>query len=49
MSKPRVRFCWACSRKLRGNHHVIRFIDGHERVLHAICADELEAGIEVMP
>jgi hypothetical protein len=20
-SKPRVRFCWACSRKLRGNHH----------------------------
>lgn len=47
--KPRVRFCWACSRKLYGVSHVLRVIDGCERILHATCAYEIDNGIEVMP
>lgn len=40
MKKPRVRFCWECGRKLRGNHHKELFIDGHWRTLHKQCAKE---------
>lgn len=48
-NKPRYRFCWACSRKLYGNSHALRFIDGYERILHGACAEEIDAGIEIMP
>ena len=33
----RVRFCWHCSRKLRGNQFVQAVIDGHSRVMHKQC------------
>lgn len=36
--KPRVRFCWLCGNKLRGNHHVEKVVDGHTRILHKSCA-----------
>lgn len=35
--KPRVRWCWSCGRKLWGNHHVEKMIDGHPRILHETC------------
>ena len=35
--KPRIRFCWHCSRKLRGNHFVEKYIHGHLRILHKSC------------
>lgn len=37
MKKPRVRFCWHCGKKLWGNHHVEKTIDGHRRILHKQC------------
>ena len=36
--KPRVKFCWHCSRKLWGRHHKILIIEGHKRILHESCA-----------
>ncbi len=39
--KPRVRFCWECSRQLWGNSHTIMYIDGEYRVLHKLCAQLL--------
>jgi len=45
--KPKVRFCWACSRQLHGNfHRVVRTPDGHEVVAHATCA--ARDGLEVV-
>lgn len=38
MSKPRVRFCWECGKKLRGNHHKVEIINGEECILHISCA-----------
>jgi hypothetical protein len=40
--KPRVRFCWECSKKLYGRHHVeaIRKDDGLPRVLHKFCYEQ---------
>lgn len=36
--KPRVRFCWHCSKKLRGNFHRVALNqDGREVILHAEC------------
>lgn len=35
--KPRLPFCWRCSRKLHGNAHRVVVIDGHERIVHAQC------------
>jgi hypothetical protein len=35
--KPRVRFCWWCSRRLRANYHVEVEVDGHMRVMHKTC------------
>jgi hypothetical protein len=47
-AKPPVRWCWACSRKLRGNfHRVVKGPDGHEHVVHANCARR--DGLEVVP
>jgi len=42
--KPRVRFCWECGRKLRGNHFVEREVGGHIRILHKECSRLLEKG-----
>lgn len=42
--KPRVRFCWHCGRKLRGNHHaVIIGQDGFDRIVHKSCKEEAKA------
>jgi len=49
-NKPRVRFCWECSRKLQGNHHVEMVIDGHPRILHKSCAKAYQkTKLTVMP
>ena len=37
-AKPRVRFCWSCSRKLHANFHRVVLVEGVERVVHAACA-----------
>jgi len=47
-SKPRVRFCHDCSKKLYGNHHTeVRFknID-HTFIYHKDCADKLKKDYE---
>jgi hypothetical protein len=36
--KPRVRFCWECGNKLRGNHFIEKEVEGHMRILHKSCA-----------
>jgi hypothetical protein len=43
MSAPRVKFCWECGSKLRGNHYAIEVIDGWPRVLHKVCAEGLKS------
>jgi len=47
-AKPRYRFCWACSRQLRGAFHRVCLVDGHEVIVHAHCAErerlEVKAG-----
>ena len=40
--KPRVRFCWLCSKKLYGNHHREMLVDEHMRILHKRCAKQIE-------
>ena len=46
-TKPRYRFCWLCSKKLRGNFHVEYKIDGHSRILHKVCwKDYVEDGVK---
>lgn len=37
-AKPRLRFCWACSKKLHGNFHRVAIVDDHEVTVHADCA-----------
>ncbi len=37
MKKPRVRFCWYCSRKLWGNKYTEDKIDGYSRIFHKSC------------
>jgi len=39
--KPRVRFCWLCSKKLYGNHFKEIPVDGHVRTLHKACATDV--------
>lgn len=38
--KPRLPFCWVCSRKLQGNFHRVAIVDGPEKIVHASCASE---------
>lgn len=40
--QPKTKFCWICSKKLRGKFFVLFDpYDGHgERVVHKICAME---------
>lgn len=40
--KPIVKFCWDCGKKLWGNHHVIKNIDGYPRTLHKQCAKKYD-------
>lgn len=44
--KPRIRFCWECSRQLRGNHYAELVLekytmDKHPRILHKDCAKSM--------
>lgn len=39
--KLRVLFCWQCGRQLRGSSFHEATVDGHVRVLHKLCAQEL--------
>jgi len=41
---PMQRFCWSCSRKLRGRHFRTLHVDRAERILHVTCAGEIEDG-----
>jgi hypothetical protein len=36
--KPRLRWCWECSRQLRGNQYQAEVIEGHIRIMHKDCA-----------
>lgn len=45
MKKPRVRFCWECGRKLRGNHFAEQMVDGHLRILHKDCWRMIKNGL----
>jgi hypothetical protein len=37
--RPRLRFCWVCSRQLMGNFHRVAIVDdGNEVIVHADCA-----------
>lgn len=38
-ARPRLPFCWVCSRHLRGNFHRVAVVDGNEVVVHASCAE----------
>jgi len=38
-----IRFCWVCGRQLRGNHHVVRYVEDREYVVHKRCADDFDA------
>lgn len=42
--KPRVRFCWHCGNKLRGNHFVEVMVDELPRIVHKECAKEAVEG-----
>jgi len=46
-AKPRVRFCWVCSRQLQGNFHRVAMVDGHAVVVHADCASREK--LEIVP
>lgn len=37
-----TKFCWACSKKLWGNHKEELVIDGYNRTLHKMCAKEVK-------
>jgi hypothetical protein len=37
-AKPRLPFCWVCSRKLHGRFHRVAVVHGLEVVVHADCA-----------
>ena len=42
--KPRLPFCWWCSRKFHGNFHRVIILDGQRREVHADCARKLVKG-----
>jgi hypothetical protein len=40
--RPKTRFCWECSRQLRGNAHaVVVGDDGHAHAVHVECEREI--------
>lgn len=49
--KPRVIFCWECSGKLEGNHHIEKPVprwsgDDVPRILHKSCSKKYDEGID---
>lgn len=40
--KPRLPFCWECSRRLYGTVHAIVVVDGIERIVHKACAERVD-------
>jgi hypothetical protein len=43
--KPKTRFCWICSRQLRGRQHSeIDGPDGHKHAVHKSCATGVPHG-----
>jgi hypothetical protein len=42
MTKPIVRFCWLCGKKLYGNHSEELTVDHHPRTLHKTCAKDIK-------
>jgi len=36
--RPRLMFCWVCSRRLHGRSHRVAVVDGREVIVHADCA-----------
>ncbi|HTR50279.1 MAG TPA: hypothetical protein VMJ10_06195 [Kofleriaceae bacterium] len=54
--KPRYRFCWSCSRQLRGRHHKIlrattALANPEPVIVHHECANEMldDGGWDVSP
>jgi hypothetical protein len=45
-NKPRVRFCWHCSKKLWGNHYDVVEYMGIERIVHKQCKHKAEKEIK---
>lgn len=43
-----VKFCWHCGRKLYGGKGVGKFIEGHFRVLHKQCLEDIESGRNII-
>lgn len=41
MTEPRVKFCWLCARKLRGNHFAEVEHGGRLLVFHKACAERV--------
>lgn len=39
--KPRLMFCWECSRKLYGTMHAVVIVDDVERIVHKSCAEKM--------
>jgi len=39
-SRPVVRFCWDCGRRLHGRHHIIKKVHGEMRTLHESCGQK---------
>ena len=53
-TKPRVRFCWICGKKLYGNHHLEKSIpkltgDDITRILHKQCFIDDYYDIHIKP
>ncbi len=45
--KPRSTICWLCGRQLYQRRiHVEMIVDGHLRILHKDCAEQVETGEE---
>lgn len=40
--KPRIRFCWECSRQLWGNHFIELEVEGHKRIMHKSCGKKYQ-------
>lgn len=43
--KPRVRFCWECGNNLQGNSFAELKVEGHMRILHKDCAENIIRGV----
>lgn len=49
MEKPRTNFCWHCSGKLQGDHHIEKPVpkwsgDDIPRILHKSCGESYDEG-----